>query len=246
MIVLPYALPPIAALKKKGLRKLLLLLTAVSLVGKLAYSYDLNAWTLLEGVTPPRAHPNQFFWNVTRFHPFYAVLEVLTGAAAARLVMTDGLDPDGGAAAPKAGSALLPAAALVAVTWARAAGWLPLNDPLTRVLLFVPLFTALVMSIHRNTLGGAKGLVEFLGQPLVTYLGTISFPIFILHGPLGQVFYKKVIATKLFGAVMGPQFFPVYCGIVLLSAALVQKLFLENKKVQEISGNVTKAISDAL
>ena len=27
-------------------------------------------------------------------------------------------------------------------------------------------------------------------KPLV-YLGTISFPIYILHGPIGQVFYKR-------------------------------------------------------
>ena len=97
-----------------------------SLLGKLAYSYDLNAWTLLEasmggsggrvlaaghspcmhlssctlsrdslppflphcstsrlaclpscqGITSPRAHPNNIFWNVTRFHPFYCLLEV--------------------------------------------------------------------------------------------------------------------------------------------------------------------------
>ena len=37
-------------------------------------------------------------------------------------------------------------------------------------------------------------------QPLV-FLGTISFPFYILHGPLGQLFYKKVIAMKVFGQV---------------------------------------------
>jgi hypothetical protein len=41
-----------------------------------AYSYDLNVWTIMEGVTPAKAHPNQLLWNVTRFHPFYALLEV--------------------------------------------------------------------------------------------------------------------------------------------------------------------------
>ena len=34
------------------------------------------------------------------------------------------------------------------------------------------------------------------------YLGAISFPIYILHGPIGQIFYKKVVAMKLFGTVM--------------------------------------------
>ncbi|KAI8468764.1 MAG: acyltransferase family-domain-containing protein [Monoraphidium minutum] len=248
MAVLPYALPPLAALRKKGLKKALIALTAVSLLGKLAYSYDLNAWALLEGVTGPKAHPNQLLWNVTRFHPFYATLEVLMGVAAARLVMTDGVDDDGkpAGAPPPAGSALLPALGLVAITAARAAGWLTLNDPLTRALLFVPLFTVMVMRIHRNTLAGAKGLTAFLGLPLMTYLGTISFPIFILHGPIGQVFYKKLIATKLWGAVVGPQYFPLYLATVLVAAAAAQKFFLENKKVQEISGNITKAITNAI
>lgn len=27
--------------------------------------------------------------------------------------------------------------------------------------------------------------------------GSISFPIFVLHGALGQLFYKKIIATKV-------------------------------------------------
>jgi hypothetical protein len=27
--------------------------------------------------------------------------------------------------------------------------------------------------------------------------GSISFPIFVLHGALGQLFYKKIVATKV-------------------------------------------------
>lgn len=51
-------------------------LTAVSLVGKLAYSYDLGAWGFLEGIMNARSHPNILFWNITRFNPFYCLLEV--------------------------------------------------------------------------------------------------------------------------------------------------------------------------
>ena len=58
-----------------------------------------------------------------------------------------------------------------------------------------------------------------LAHPVLTYLGTISFPIFVVHGALGQVFYKKIIATKLWGAVMPHSFFPLYCLIVLAAAA---------------------------
>ena len=195
MVVLPHVLPAIAEMRRKGLKLLLGVLTAVSLLGKLAYSYDLNAWSILEGVTSARAHPNLLLWNVTRFHPFYALLEVLMGVAAVRLVMTEGVDEAGAALGtpPKpAGSAALPALALLAITLARAAGYLPLNDPLTRGLLFVPIFTLLIMRLHRNTLQGARGLTAALAHPLLTYLGTISFPIFIVHGAIGQLFYKKV------------------------------------------------------
>ena len=225
MVVLPHALPGIAAMRRAGLRMLLGVLTAVSLLGKLAYSYDLSAWTLLEGVTSARAHPNLMFWNLTRFHPFYALVEVLVGVAAVRLVMveqvgggqTSGRDVKGRrvehgmrearqwcAAAPAsvqsvpphpltpptpppiyrlqvddegkplagepkpAGSALLPALGLLGITLARAAGYLPLNDPLTRGLLFVPLFTLLLMRLHRQTIQGSKGLAGFLSHPILT------------------------------------------------------------------------------
>lgn len=53
-------------------------LTAVSLVSKVAYSYDLGAWTFLEGMMSARNHPNMLLWNVTRFNPFYCLLEVCT------------------------------------------------------------------------------------------------------------------------------------------------------------------------
>ena len=169
-----------------------------------------------------------------------------------------------------------------------------------------------------------------LPAPLVcaSYLGTLSFPIFIVHGALGQLFYKKIVATKVggggskgmgqgvrgssgratgrgpaatvpsparpplhhaclplapsaqvWGAVQPLSFFPFYCLIVLAFAAACQHLFLvrgdayvaagrgrsgslgaptwrrarspprlhcllqENKKVQEISKNITATMS---
>lgn len=77
------------------------------------------------------------------------------GVAAARLVMVESVDDEGKPldTPPKpAGSAVLPALGLLAITLARAAGYLPLNDPLTRGLLFTPLFILLVTRLHRNTL----------------------------------------------------------------------------------------------
>jgi hypothetical protein len=95
------------------------------------------------------------------------------GVAAARLVMVQDVDDEGRPSnqpPPPAGSALLPVLGLLGVTAARAAGWLPLNDPLTRGLLFVPLFIMLVMTLHRQTLAGTKGLASLLGHPFLVYL----------------------------------------------------------------------------
>ena len=55
-----------------------------------------------------------------------------------------------------------------------------------------------------------------------------------------------MIATKVWGAVMGPSFFPAYCAIVLVSAAVLHHGFVENKKVQEASASVTKWIGSKL
>lgn len=35
------------------------------------------------------------------------------------------------------------------------------------------------------------------GHVVLHLQGSISFPIFVLHGALGQLFYKKIVATKV-------------------------------------------------
>lgn len=74
-VVLPFALPIIASFKRRGLKIALITLTVISLVAKFAYSYDLGAWAFFEGTMAAKAHPNLLLWNVTRFHPFYALIE---------------------------------------------------------------------------------------------------------------------------------------------------------------------------
>jgi peptidoglycan/LPS O-acetylase OafA/YrhL len=90
------------------------------------------------------------------------------------------------------------------------------------------------MGAHRNTVNGVNDpiLSKFLSSKALAWLGGLSFPIYIVHGPLGQVFYKKLIATKLWGKVLfGPEYFALYLGTVLISAYLLNTFFLQNKAV---------------
>ncbi|CAK0847192.1 unnamed protein product [Prorocentrum cordatum] len=155
--------------------------------------------------------------------------------------MLDGAD--GEEKAPKTGpmSTLLPLVGMVAVILLRATGVIALSDMLTRALIFMPLFLAFLMAAHRASVKPKveDAIVKVLSSKILTTLGGLAFPIFVIHGPLGQLFYKKLIATKLFGGplnvVCGPWFFYVYLAIVLASAWVLQKTFLSSKKVGELS-----------
>merc|ERR1712113_1060024 len=94
-------------------------------------------------------------------------------------------------------------------------------------------------------------LARFMAlKPLPWFGRRLSFPIFVVHGPLGQLFYKKVIATKLFGAPMhviaGPKFFYAYLAIVVASAWVLQKTFLGSKKVGSLSKNIVGRLASRL
>lgn len=39
--------------------------------------------------------------------------------------------------------------------------------------------------------------LSLLSCVLLRMQGSISFPIFVLHGAIGQLFYKKIVATKV-------------------------------------------------
>eukprot|EP00439_Symbiodinium_sp_Y106_P009313 s91_g1.t1 len=89
------------------------------------------------------------------------------------------------------------------------------------------------MRIHRESAapGGSKLLPNFFCRQPLVFLGGISFPIFIVHQPIGQIFYKKAVASAIFGHnLASPQpnglhwFFGVYWIIVLCVAYLLQKV----------------------
>ncbi|CAE7187693.1 unnamed protein product [Symbiodinium pilosum] len=90
--MLPFALPILAKQSKAELRRTGLFIFLVGLLPKLGYCYDHQAWGMLEGAMAPKALPNLAMFNMQRFNPFFALVEVLLGAVACRLVMLDGAD----------------------------------------------------------------------------------------------------------------------------------------------------------
>jgi hypothetical protein len=51
----------------------------------------------------------------------------------------------------KPASPVVPVVGMLALLVARGLGYIPLNDPLIRVLIFLPLFTLFLMRTHRET-----------------------------------------------------------------------------------------------
>lgn len=246
LIVLPFALRVLAVQRKVDLRRILVFLTLLSLLAKVSYSYDLNAWFIFEGTLSAKTHPNYVHFNATRFSPFAALLEMLMGATACRLVMLDS-----GKKEEVSGSSIPVLLAMFAILGLRATGHIVLNDMLIRSAAFIPLWILFLMRIHRESTksSGPALLPRLLCSKSFLYMGSISFPIFIAHGPVGQVFYKKAVATKLWGQTMAnPQpvgvhwFFAVYLLVVIGVAALLDKYFLQSAKVKQVSNDVSATI----
>jgi len=247
LIVLPYGLRLLALQKKSELRRTLVFLAVLSLLPRLGYSDDLKAWDILEGSLSAKKHPNYVLFNAVRFSPFLASLEVLMGATACRLVMLDGEQDSGKTASP-----MWPLIGMLSIIGLRAKGIITINDMLVRTIAFIPLWIVFLMRLHRQSTGpgGAqKMLPKLLCMPPFLFLGGISFPIFIVHGPIGQVFFKKAVAKKLWGGMLAQPrpdgihwFFGVYWAVVLLMAILLQKCFVESSRVKEASKHLQVAI----
>lgn len=67
---------------------------------------------------------------------------------------------------------------------------------------------------------------------------------FIVHGPVGQVFYKKAISKKLWGNPMPHSFFPFYLAICLIISHFTNEYFVKNKKVGAISGKISQFLAN--
>lgn len=264
--IMPFCLPKLAQMNKPSLRKTAVWLTIWNVLPKLGYLYDLNTWYMPEGWTNPKVHPNLTMFNIIRFNPALITAEVLLGAVACRLVMLDEQntnvpqDTKGNNSINEkpiqtnALSTMVPLLGIVGTMLFRATDVWPVSDMLVRPLIFLPLFLKFLMACHRNTVrrqvisgGGGSNvdpLVSCLSHPFLVWLGTLSFPIYLVHGPLGQVFYKKLIAQRLFGQVLtGPINFGLYLTSVLLLAWILQTTVLPSKVVAQWTKSTVEKLS---
>ena len=246
-LVLAIALPGISRMHKGGLRIASIWLYWINLLPVLGYfwiSRNTNCWRLVEGTTRPIDHPSLGLFNVVRFFPVCNAAETLMGALACRLVMLDSSLSRNGrqgteffssikrSIAPTV-SVMIPFGTIIGMLAGRATDWIPdCSDLLIRKCIVIPVFLNLAMALHRNALLANQSTIRkdpvsiLLSTNAMVWLGNLSFPVYILHGPIGQVFYKRAIATKLWGGVLrGKGYFALYLATVLLTAILVQKMF---------------------
>merc|ERR1719440_45718 len=229
-------LPQVARLSKDGLGKLFYGLSAISLLQKLSYS---TSWRFFcEGNFKTKTPPNR--WNITRFNPLWATFEVVMGITAVRDVMLD--DPrESGKPVTNPAWFFLASYSSLALRLTK----LNFNDAMIRTCVFIPLYTKFLTAMHRDCMSAKpSAITQFFGSKIMTSLGALAFPMFVLHGPIGQLFYKKKLATKLWGRVMPTSFFPVWLLIVILSSHLANETFVKNKVVQNVSSRLAKWLAD--
>lgn len=244
--IMPYGLPAIAALNSGQLVQTGWWIFAVYLLPKLGYAYDFNTWKMAEGIMNPKAHTNWAAFNTQRFCPLFAVAEVFLGVIACRIVMLDGTtEGHNNTRQTNSLSTAIPLAALLGLMAVRALGILEISDLLFRAVFFVPFFLRFLMAAHRNTVKSVNDpLMSIFNNKLLVGLGNLAFPIYIVHGPIGQIFYKKIIATRLWGQVLaGPENFVVYLGATVATAWLLQKTVLQNSAVNRWSKRTVDKLS---
>lgn len=229
-------LPQVACLSKEGVHKLLIWLTGISVLQKVSYS---SAWQFYcRGETVCRT-TQPHLWNITRFHPVWAVAEITMGVAAARSVMLD-TPEDARKPVPNPLWYFLASYSTLLLRTTR----LNLNDAMIRSTIFVPFYIKFLMTMHRDCLTGKPSLItRFFGSSLMTWLGSLAFPIFVVHGPIGQIFYKKMVATRFWGRVMPQSFFPLYLLITITSGCILNEVFLKNPLVQRFVGKLVQYLS---
>ncbi|MFT4554307.1 MAG: peptidoglycan/LPS O-acetylase OafA/YrhL [Chlamydiales bacterium] len=200
-VLFPYIIAPIAKLNRKGLYKFLFTTIATSLLIKVIYS-NISGWAIMEGMKLPNP---AWYFNFVRFNPVINLFEFLMGIATARLMMTS----------ESKDRSYFPGiilACLVAVMALRVP--YTINDMIVRTAVFIPLFLIFLTHLHKS-----EGyLSKVLSHPFLVYLGEISFSIYIVHGAIGQLFYKKAVKSLFFSEPIS--IFIFYASVMASAVAL--------------------------
>lgn len=88
--------------------------------------------------------------------------------------------------------------------------YLPVNDLLARTIFFLPIFGVLIFFLPQSS----GWVINTLEHPIFRGMGKISFAMFILHSPIGQLFYKKAIKQHIWA--YSPHYF-IYLITVFLT-----------------------------
>eukprot|EP00929_Paragymnodinium_shiwhaense_P100094 TRINITY_DN62147_c0_g1_i2.p1 TRINITY_DN62147_c0_g1~~TRINITY_DN62147_c0_g1_i2.p1 ORF type:complete len:473 (+),score=73.68 TRINITY_DN62147_c0_g1_i2:76-1419(+) len=233
-----FVLPPVAQLTKSGLQKLLYGLGALSMIQKLSYS---QAWQYQCRGNWTSQSSQPYLWNSTRFHPVWALVELTMGIAAVRDVM---LDDDEEEAQKKSSNPLWYFAASYATLGLRLSSRFNFNDAIIRSGFFIPLYVKFLKAIHRDCRSTSPHMItRFFGSKLLTWLGSLAFPMFMLHGPIGQLFYKKAVAIRLWGKVMPQKFFPAYLFIVMLASYIVNEGIVKSKTIHRLAASAAQFLA---
>mmetsp|Transcript_62478 Transcript_62478/g.174543 ORF Transcript_62478/g.174543 Transcript_62478/m.174543 type:complete len:417 (-) Transcript_62478:52-1302(-) len=224
-LAMPVVLKRTATLSKVGLQKLFYALTAVSTLQKLSFA---NSARFHEHNIVAKGPEQPLIWNMTRFHPISALMEMVMGVVAARDVMLDNEEDKKAKAEP-----MMYLAGAYAALMLRATP-IDFNDGLVRSALFVPLYTKFLAALHRDARSDSPSpLTQLLSSGPMVHLGSLTFSMFLLHAPLAQVFFKKSVASRIFGAPMPRAFFPVYLLVVFLGSQLINEAVIKSDAVQQ-------------
>lgn len=187
---------------KQTLFLVLFSIFATLLLVRLIYSAKIGFW----GFEESRADLDWNLFNLVRFSPILNSLEFLAGVLVGMLFTRVALAPSFSSVYSSIYFTLLFLIMVLRL-------WYPVNDMLSRTL-FIPLFLAWVyyLSFQKGALS------SFLKSPVLVYLGNLSFSIFIVHGALGQLFYKRAVRSWL--GHEAPSFI-VYLIVLLLASMLL-------------------------
>ena len=179
----PLIIARLNKLKKAMIYSLCAALFAVLVIIKILYCLK-NGFYFLEGMVEPKPIP---YFNFMRFFPPINLLEFILGMLFGVLARQG--DKVNSVAKTFAPSLLL--AGIVLLMFVRV--YLPINDMLARTLFFTPLFLSF---LYLASFGNARYLSIFASKTSM-FLGEISFSLYVVHGALGQLFYKKAVVAML-------------------------------------------------